>query len=118
MAYRLAADLVLLLHLAFVLFVVAGGFLVLKWPRLAWLHVPAALWGALVEFTGWVCPLTPLESSLRVLGGASGYETDFIDQYLAPLLYPSALTREVQVLLGAGVVLINALIYGKVWRRR
>ncbi len=90
MVYRLAADGVLLLHLAFVLFVVGGGFLVRRTPRLAWLHLPAAAWGAVVEFAGWVCPLTPLEHFLRQRGETANYDEDFITHYLLSILYPSA----------------------------
>lgn len=109
--YLLLPDLVLLLHLAFVGFVVAGGLLALKWPRIAWVHLPAAAWGALVEFTGWVCPLTPLENMLRVKAGASAYDSDFVGHYVMPLLYPVALTRDTQILLGAAVVIVNAAVY-------
>ena len=117
MWYRMGSDLVLLLHLAFVLFVVAGGLLVAKWPRLAWLHLPSAAWGALVEFTGWICPLTPLENSLRAMAGAETYDRDFIEQYILPLLYPVELTRHVQLVLGAVVVGVNLVAYGWLWRR-
>lgn len=111
MWYRIGADLVLLLHLAFVLFVVAGGLLVLKWPRIAWLHLPAALWGAVVEFTGWICPLTPLENILRTMAGESASDSDFIGRALLPLLYPAGLTRNAQLVLGTTVVLVNAAVY-------
>ncbi len=117
MWYRIGSDLVLLLHLAFVLFVVAGGLLVVKWPRLAWLHLPSAAWGALVEFTGWICPLTPLENSLRAMAGTVTYDRDFIEQYILPLLYPGELTRHVQLVLGAVVVGVNLVAYGWLWRR-
>lgn len=117
MWYRMGSDLVLLLHLAFVLFVVAGGLLIVKWPRLAWLHLPSAAWGALVEFTGWICPLTPLENSLRAMAGTATYDRDFIEQYILPLLYPVELTRHVQLVLGAVVVGVNLVAYGWLWRR-
>ncbi len=94
MWYRIGADLVLLLHLAFVLFVIGGGLLLLNWPRLAWLHLPAVGWGALVEFSGWVCPLTPIEQRLRNMAGESLTEGDFIGRSLPPLLYPATLTRD------------------------
>lgn len=116
MWYRLGADLVLLLHLAFVLFVLAGGLLVLKWPRLAWLHLPAVAWGAVVEFTGWICPLTPLENVLRVLAGAATYDSDYIDHYILPLLYPTELTHDIQLILGIIVIGVNAVAYGWLWR--
>lgn len=109
--YRFLSDLVLLLHLGFVLFVIAGGLLLVKWPRLAWLHLPAAVWGAVVEFTGWICPLTPLEHHLRTLAGESATEADFIGHYLPPLLYPETLTREIQLLLGLLVLVVNLALY-------
>ena len=111
MAYRLLADVVLVLHLGFVLFVVVGGLLVLRWPRLIWLHVPAVVWGVLIEFTGWPCPLTPIEKHLRRLGGEAGYATGFIEHYLVSILYPSGLSRETQALLGTAVLVINVVIY-------
>jgi uncharacterized protein DUF2784 len=106
------ADLVVAIHIAFVLFVVLGGLLVLRWRRLAYVHVPAAVWGAWIEFTGRICPLTPLENSLRARAGQAGYSGGFIEHYLLPLLYPSALTRTIQLVLGALVVVINLGIYG------
>jgi hypothetical protein len=112
------ADAVVVLHLAFVLFVVLGGLLVLRWPRAAWLHLPAAAWGALIEFAGWVCPLTPLEIWLRQQGGARGYSSSFIEHYLLPVLYPGSLTRGLQLALGALVVAVNVAIYVSVVRRR
>jgi hypothetical protein len=111
------ADLVVALHFAFVLFVVLGGLLVLRWPRLAYVHVPAAIWGVLIEFAGWVCPLTPLENSLRVRAGEAGYEGSFVEHYILPMLYPSALTRNVQFLLGALVLALNLAIYAYLLRR-
>ena len=118
MLYRLLADVVLLGHLAFVAFVVLGGSLVLRWPKLAWVHLPVAFWGVLIEYAGWICPLTPLENDLRVRGGGAGYAGGFIDHYLTAILYPSGLTRSVQVALGSLVLLINALVYWQVLRRR
>ncbi len=94
------ADLILCVHLGFVLFVICGGLLVLKWRWIAWLHLPAALWGAVVEFTGWICPLTPLENWLRELGGETTYAGDFITRYLSSILYPDDLTPDIQVMLG------------------
>ena len=118
MPYSRLADLVLLVHFAFILFVVLGGFLVMRWPWLAWLHLPAALWGALIEFAGWICPLTPLEVSLRRAGGEAGYAGGFIERYLTPTIYPEGLTRSVQVALGLVVVVINVLVYLRLARRR
>lgn len=111
MSYGLLADAVLLLHLTFILFVVLGGFLARRRPRLAWLHLPAAAWGALIEFGDWPCPLTPLENHLRALAGEAGYRGGFVEHYLLPLIYPEALTRELQVALGLGVVAINLGAY-------
>ncbi len=116
--YRLLADVVVLLHFAFILFVFLGGLLVVRRPRLAWLHLPAACWGALIEFRGWLCPLTPLENKLRLAAGQEGYATGFVEHYILPLVYPPGLTREVQLLLGVAVLLVNAAAYAWVWRRR
>jgi len=116
--HRLLADLVLILHLAFVVFVLCGGLLVLKWRWIAWLHLPAAFWGAVVEFTGWICPLTPIENWLRAQGGEATYSSDFIAQYLLLLLYPEDLTRGIQLLLGTMVVVLNAAVYWWLWQRQ
>lgn len=118
MLYRVLADGVLLLHLLFIVFVVGGGLLVFRWPRLAWVHLPAAAWGALIEFAGWICPLTPLENMLRRQAGETGYGGGFIAHYLLPIVYPGALTREIQLGLGFAVLAINAVVYGLLWRRR
>ena len=117
MIYPLLADLTLIAHLAFVAFVLFGGLLVLKWRRIAWLHLPAATWGAVVEFTGWICPLTPLEHWLRAQAGEASSRSDSLVQYLLPALYPSGLTREIQILLGMLVLAVNLAIYGWLWRR-
>lgn len=115
---QLAADLIALLHLAFILFVVCGGLLLWRCPKLLWLHLPAALWGVAIEFSGGVCPLTPLENRLRGLAGGTDYAGGFVEQYLLPLIYPAQLTRELQLALGAGVILINLMIYWLIfWRR-
>jgi len=118
MLYRLSADLIVIAHLSFVLFVLLGGLLLLNWPRLVWLHLPAVAWGALVEFSGWICPLTPLENWLRTQAGEATYTGDFIVQYLSAILYPEALTHELQVVFGTAVVVVNLMIYGWVWRTR
>jgi len=110
--YRALADLVLVVHLTFVLFVVLGGLLVLRWPRAAWLHIPAAIWGVMIEYTGWICPLTPLENSFRARGGEMGYSGGFIEHYIQPLLYPAGLTRGTQIVLGSFVLLLNLGAYG------
>ncbi|HTS20788.1 MAG TPA: DUF2784 domain-containing protein [Casimicrobiaceae bacterium] len=109
---RIAADAVLLVHLIFIAFVALGGLLVLRWPLLAWLHLPAVFWGALVEAMGWICPLTPLEDSLRRAAGGAGYAGDFVEHYLVALIYPDWLTRGTQMLLALLVVGVNALVYG------
>jgi hypothetical protein len=117
MSYALLANLVLILHATFILFVVFGGLLVLWRRGFVWLHVPAALWGMLIEFRGWVCPLTYLENDLRAAAGGNGYANGFIDHYLGPLVYPAELNPETQVLLGVAVLLVNAIIYTLVWRK-
>jgi hypothetical protein len=117
MMYQPLADLVLIVHLAFVVFVLFGGLLVLRWRWFAWLHLPAAVWGAVVEFSGRICPLTPLENWLRTQGGEVGYEQDFIARYLLPILYPGDLTRDLRLLLGTVVVVLNAVIYWWLWQR-
>ena len=111
MLYRVLADLVLVVHFLFIAFVVAGGFAAVRWPRLAWAHIPCFAWGALIEFAGWICPLTPLENDLRVASGQAGYSGGFIERYLLPIIYPGALTREIQVWLGLSVLALNAVAY-------
>jgi hypothetical protein len=117
MSNRTLADLVVLAHVAFVMFAAIGGVAVLRWPRLAWLHVPAVIWAVLVEYAGWVCPLTPLENVLRQSSGDLAYAGGFVERYLIPVLYPAELTRAVQVGLGSAVLLFNALVYWRVVRR-
>ena len=118
MPLRLAADVVVLLHLAFIVFVVGGGFLAWRWPRIAWVHLPCAAWGVVVEWMGWLCPLTPLENVLRRQAGTAGYEGGFIEHYLVPVIYPPGLTPAVQVGLGALVLAVNAVAYAVPWARR
>ena len=115
--YRFLADLVVGVHSLFVLFVVLGGLLVMRWPKAAYLHIPAAIWGAAIELAGWICPLTPLENWLRRRAGGVGYSGDFIEHYILPVLYPSALTRDIQLLLGFLVIALNLVIYAYVFRR-
>lgn len=116
--FQVIADALVVAHLLFIGFVVAGGFLVLRWPRLAWVHLPAAAWGAAVEFMGWVCPLTPLENHLRRLAGGGAYAGGFVERYLLPVLYPEQLGVATQFVLGGLVVAVNVLAYGLVlWRR-
>ena len=118
MFLKLAADFVVLLHLAFILFVVLGGLVVFRWPRFIWLHMPAVAWGAFIEVTGWICPLTPLENRLRIAAGKTGFSGGFIEKYLIPVVYPDGLTRWVQISLGVGVVAINLVFYGLLVARR
>ena len=113
----LLADAVLFIHLAFVLFVLFGGLLALKWRSTIWFHLPAAAWGAFIEFSGWICPLTPLENWLREQGEAQVYEGDFLGHYLLALLYPNNLTRPAQLMLGLFVIAMNVAIYLWLWRR-
>ncbi len=116
MLNTIAADFVVLLHFAFILFVGVGGLFVLKWRRLGWFHVPAVLWAALIECTDWVCPLTPLENMLRRASGG-GYTSGFIEHYIVPVIYPAEMTRGIQIGLGLGVVVLNAFIYTVVLKR-
>jgi hypothetical protein len=108
---HMLADLVVVLHFLFVLFVVFGGLLVLRWPKVAYVHLPIAVYGVLIEFVGWVCPLTPLEKRLRESAGQQGYEGGFVEHYILPVLYPEELTRGVQLVLGLVVIGVNVAIY-------
>lgn len=117
MLHRSLADLIALLHFFFVAFVLLGGLLVLRWPSLAWIHLPAAVWGVLIEFAGWICPLTPIENALRRRSGQEGYAGGFIEHYLLPLIYPAGLTRGVQITLGLVVLIVNGLIYWRLFTR-
>jgi hypothetical protein len=120
MAARIAADAVMIVHLAFVLFVVLGGLLAVRDLRFAWLHLPAAAWGAYVEFAARVCPLTPLENRLRRAAGEAGYEGGFIAHYVTPVIYPAGLTSAHQFWIGVVVVAFNLLVYFVAvsrWRR-
>jgi len=114
MLYRWMADLVLVAHLAFVAFVALGGLLVWRWRRLAWIHVPVALWGAAIAVIGFTCPLTPLENRLQRLGGRAGYQVGFIEHYVTAVLYPAGLTREAQLVLGTAVLALNLVVYWRV----
>jgi hypothetical protein len=117
MFYRLTADAIVLLHLAFVIFVVAGGLLVFRWRWVAWLHLPAVVWAALLEFRGWLCPLTPLELKLRASGGQAGYGGGFIEHYVLPVLYPVELDNMMQSAIGSLVIAINIAVYAwLLWR--
>jgi hypothetical protein len=118
MFYSALAAVVIVVHLLFVAFVVAGGVLALRWPRIAWFHVPAAAWGAFIELSGGICPLTPLESALRRRAGLEDYAGDFIANYLFPVLYPEGLTRQAQIVMAGVVVAVNVVVYACVLRRR
>ncbi|MBL8396302.1 MAG: DUF2784 domain-containing protein [Candidatus Accumulibacter sp.] len=119
MIYRLLADGVVLAHFLFIAFVGAGGLLVLRWPRLAVLHLPAACWGVLIELTGWICPLTPVENELRQAAGETGYQGSFIAHHLLPLIYPAGFTRGMQLALAAAVIAVNLTLYAwLLWRLR
>ncbi|MGA8707583.1 MAG: DUF2784 domain-containing protein [Steroidobacteraceae bacterium] len=111
------ADAVLLVHAGFAVFVITGGWLALRWRGLIWVHLPASLWGAAIEYGGWLCPLTSLEHQLRRQAGEAAYSGDFVQHYVTSALYPAALTRPIQVVLGTLVVVINAAAYGLIWRR-
>ena len=118
MLYRLGAEIVILFHFAFVAFVVLGALLALRWPRVALIHVPAALWGAATELFGIVCPLTPLEQRLWRLAGEAGYAGDFVEHYLTSILYPAGLTHNLQLGLGIAVLALNLVLYGWIFARR
>jgi hypothetical protein len=109
--FHVAADLVVVLHAAFTLFVALGALLVFRWRRVMWAHAPAAAWGVLIEFSGWVCPLTPLENALRLRASEAAYAGDFIQHYVMPVLYPADLTRETQLAIGSAALLLNVVIY-------
>jgi hypothetical protein len=118
MTYRILADIVVGVHALFVVFVLAGGLLALRWPWVAGVHLPAAVWGSLIELKGWICPLTPLEKSLRASAGQAGYPGGFIEHYVLPALYPAGLTRGVQLVLGSMVIVVNLAVYAVLLRRR
>ena len=118
MLYRMAADMVVAFHAAFVVFVVVGGLLCLRWPRAIWLHLPAVVWGVFIEFAGWICPLTPLENFLRAQASETTYQGGFIQRYLLAALYPADLTRRVQFVLGGLALLVNLVVYALIAKRR
>ncbi len=118
MLYHILADIVLAIHFLFILYVVLGALLVLKWHWTVFIHIPAAFWGALIMFMGWICPLTPLENRFRRLAGGEGYSDSFIEHYILPIVYPEALTRDLQIYFGIAVVVINVVLYGIVIVRR
>lgn len=118
MPYQIAADLLVILHLGFICFVLFGGLLVLKWRWLLWVHIPAVIWGVLIEFQGWICPLTPLEMWFRQAGGEAGYTGGFVEHYILPIIYPAGLTWNIQWQLGLLVIVINLFIYGWIIKKR
>jgi hypothetical protein len=117
MVYRILADVTLGLHLAFILFVALGGLLVLRHRWVAWIHLPTAMWGALISIIGWTCPLTPLENYFRQMGGQAGYNQSFLEHYVLSLIYPAGIPRAGFMALGVGVILANLVIYGWVYHR-
>lgn len=116
MASHAAANAIVLLHFGFILFVLLGGFLVLKWPKLMWLHLPVAVWGVLIEFFSWYCPLTKWENYFLAQAGRAGYSGGFVEHYIMPVIYPAGLTRGIELAIGAFVLVLNAAIYWKVWK--
>jgi hypothetical protein len=116
MLYRALATAVAIVHFAFILFVVGGGVLVLRWPRVAWVHIPAAIWGALIEFASWYCPLTNLENYFLRRAGRAGYTEGFVAHYLFAVIYPAGLTRGIEIAIGVLVVVVNATIYVRLIR--
>ena len=111
MIYSFLADLLVVFHLVFILYVIAGALLIFTWPKTLWIHLPSCFWGMTVEFTGWICPLTPWEIQLRRLAGEEGFSRSFIEQYLIPMIYPSGLNREIQMLMGSIVLIVNLSLY-------
>lgn len=114
MLYRVLADATAVLHFSFVLFVALGALLVLRWRRLAWIHLPCAIWGFLIEVFNWTCPLTTYENIFRERGGLAGYGDDFIAYHIFRLIYPAGLTRSMQFAIAAFVVAINTVVYARV----
>ena len=118
MIYLILADLLVIVHLLFIIFALLGGLLLIWRGSLFFVHLPAAIWAALISFKGWICPLTPLENYLRGIAGTAGYEQGFVEYYLIPIIYPSNLTANIQIMLGALVLLINLCIYCLVYYKR
>lgn len=111
MFYQLAADAIVLLHFSFILYAVLGGLLAYKWLWLVWLHPPAVIWAAVMSLAGWICPLTPLENTLRAAGGGGHYSSGFIEHYILSVIYPAGLSRELQITMGIALLVVNALVY-------
>ncbi len=118
MIYDLLANIVVLLHFGFIIFAVLGALLLVRWPRLVWLHLPTAIWAMAIEFYGGVCPLTPLENWLRFKAGLAGYDESFIEHYIAAIIYPGEITSSVKIMLGLGVLLINLALYARLIKLR
>ena len=118
MIYRLLADILALAHLGFVIFVAVGCFLLLRWPRLIWIHAPMVIWGIAISILQWECPLTPLENWLRRAGGEAGFDGSFLDHYLMPVLYPPGLTPNKGLVIAFLLFVVNGLIYTHVFRSR
>lgn len=118
MFYPVAADLLVLFHFLFIVFVIVGGLLVMRWLWLAWLHIPAVAWAAVVEINSWICVLTPWENELRRLAGQDGYSGGFIEHYIVPIIYPSGLTHGIQIAMGVSVIIINLVVYSLIVYRR
>ena len=118
MLFRLIADTLVVAHLCFILFVVVGGFLAWRWRKIAWVHLPVACWGVLIEFSGWVCPLTPLENHFRQLAGEVGYDGGFIEHYVIPVIYPAHLAVETQTVIGIVVLLLTCFAYSVYFIRK
>jgi len=116
MVERITADIIVLAHLGFIVFVALGGFFVIKWPKMAFLHIPCAAWGILILFGGWICPLTDAEVYFRQLAGQAGYGGGFIDHYVMPLIYPAGLTRAMQVALGVIILAVNFWAYRRLFK--
>ena len=115
MIFRIIASILVLIHGLFILYVLFGAFLNFKWPKMIWIHLPMVIWGALVEYMHWICPLTPLENYFRQKARTGVYEGDFIDQYIIPLIYPENLTPQFQVVFGSLVIVLNLIVYGFFW---
>lgn len=118
MIYWIAADLVMVVHFLFALYVVLGGIAVWRWPRSAWLHVPAFTWGLLVVAKNWVCPLTPIEQNLRLAAGEQGYQGGFLAHYIEPILYPEGLPQDLRLFFAIGLIILNIALYWHAYYRR
>ena len=116
--YQLLADSVVVLHLFFILFVVLGGILTLVWPKVIWVHIPCVLWAIIIELTGKICPLTPLENELRARAGQGMYSGDFVMHYIEPMIYLEGLTRQLQIILGVMAALVNMMVYTLIYLRK